>query len=217
MSQEQNLTATDAEPQIAPENTNSVDTGEASKDKVSNLLMDGVEGKGTSQKGGDTNKEEPIPLPTTVEEYDLEFLPESTINDEMLSNFKAELLKQGMTKAQAQGMASYYEKVAIEGQAAYEKSVIDQSQKWETEVKSDPEIGGDNYQKTLVDATRAMEQFSTDELRKIFTESGYGSNPDVVRMMAKIGSQMGEKSMVFGGSGNGKSDAELLYPTMSKK
>ena len=87
----------------------------------------------------------------------------------------------------------------------------------ETEVKSDPEIGGDNYQKTLVDATRAMEQFSSDAVRKIFTESGYGSNPDVVRMMAKIGSQMGEKSMVFGGSGNGKSDAELLYPTMSKK
>ena len=69
---------------------------------------------------------------------------------------------------------------------------------WENEVKSDPDMGGDKYPDTIADAKRAMDHFATDEFRNTLEESGLGSNPGVVRMMAKIGRAMKESRLRAG-------------------
>jgi hypothetical protein len=62
-------------------------------------------------------------------------------------------------------------------------------------AKADPEIGGDKFQESTVNALKGLEAFGFGEghaFRQRLTETGFGNDPDMIRVFAAIGVKYGE-------------------------
>ena len=68
---------------------------------------------------------------------------------------------------------------------------------FENAIKSDKEIGGANFEKSVTLASRVLQKFGTNELKQELDLSGYGSHPEVVRLLARIGSSIGDDSLIL--------------------
>jgi len=89
------------------------------------------------------------------------------------------------------------------------------SEQWKEELKSDPEVGGDNANETAELAKRFAEAYLPDELVSWLDETGYGNNPGIVKAFRKaaIDLDLAGDDMAKGGNGtsNPKNDSELFY------
>ena len=63
---------------------------------------------------------------------------------------------------------------------------------WAEQLKTDPEIGGAQLEKTKAMAAQAMSAFATDGLKQLLHTSRLGNHPEMVRLFAKIGEAIGE-------------------------
>lgn len=113
---------------------------------------------------------------------------------------------------------AYAAHVAAQQQAAQEAFTA-QVQSWADAVKADPEIGAANLPKTVSAAKRVLARFGDEQVTTLLEESGLGSHPGVVRMLAKIGAATAEDTTIQSTAvaAPEKSAAELLYPSMAKK
>jgi hypothetical protein len=86
---------------------------------------------------------------------------------------------------------------------------------WAEAVKSDPVLGGANFDTTATNARLAVNTFGSPELKQLLNETGYGNHPEFVRFCNKIGKLLREDSSVMARAGVGggpKDPAKLLYP-----
>lgn len=81
-----------------------------------------------------------------------------------------------------------------------QKALDDQRTGWETQIKSDPEFGGDKFLATMETASKAMQAFGTPELRMLLNESGIGSHPELVKLFHRMGTALTEDKMVLPGN-----------------
>lgn len=88
-------------------------------------------------------------------------------------------------------------------------------EKWVTEIKADPEIGGPNFQKMQQTVSKALDQFGTPKVREALNYTGAGNNPEIVKTFFKMASALVEGGIVKGGNPapGPKSAAETLWPT----
>jgi hypothetical protein len=87
--------------------------------------------------------------------------------------------------------------------------------KWVTEMKSDKEIGGDNFTPSVKQAQNAINKFGTPELKTALDSYGMGNHPELVRVFARIGKAMAEDTHVSGGNAGGELDqSKRLFPNM---
>lgn len=93
-----------------------------------------------------------------------------------------------------------------------------QRKTWETEVKTDKEIGGEAFGGNVKAAQRALDQFGTPELRAALDSTGMGNHPELVRTFVRIGKAMAEDNFIKGAtpSVGKKSAAEVLYGNSTK-
>ncbi|MCR5564004.1 MAG: hypothetical protein K6F46_11705 [Desulfovibrio sp.] len=100
---------------------------------------------------------------------------------------------------------------------AYQESQAAQLKKWVEEAKADKEFGGDNFDENVADAKRGLATFDTDgSIRAMLEETGYGSNPAVLKIFARVGKALGEDRLV-GSSGKKQDEKPLedrLWPDM---
>lgn len=87
---------------------------------------------------------------------------------------------------------------------------------WKASLKTDPVVGGAQYEANLQCVKRAMARYSTEEERARYNESKLGDYPDFVRFAYRVGKDLSEDSVAgTTGSGDTASDeAKLrrLYP-----
>lgn len=132
-----------------------------------------------------------------------EFL--TTLNDPKLS--RAEL---------AQKLVDLQTNFAKTQEEASTKLWEDQQQKWQDEVKADPEVGGDKMELALAGIAKVVQEYGTPELKQILDVTGAGNNVHVVKFMNKIAKALNEG----GGHVTGnpppeeKTTAQKLYPSM---
>ena len=90
----------------------------------------------------------------------------------------------------------------------------DQVKEWADAGMKDAEFGGDKYDENVATAIKGLEHVAGDEIKTILSQTGLGSHPEVIRMFLKIGTMLGDPSIVTaGGSVADKRDAaEILYP-----
>lgn len=69
---------------------------------------------------------------------------------------------------------------------------------WVKEIKEDKEFGGEKFEGTLEQAKRTLRNYGSDELEKFISDTGYGDNPHLIRMLAKIDKALGEDKIVQG-------------------
>jgi hypothetical protein len=152
------------------------------------------------------------------ESYDLK-LPEGALLKPEAVAKVAEFAKANqLTQAEAQAVLER-ENTAI---AAYveekQKEVETLSTKWVEEVKSDKELGGDNFAKTAEMARRAIDRFAP-EIKEDLNRTGLGNHPGFVRFAYRIGKAMADDTFISGNQPprQPKSIAEVFYGDSAKK
>jgi len=174
----------------------SQDDGEDDKDDTADDEKDGDDKKGD-------------------DEIALEKPKESRLSDADMERIAQFAKEQGLSKEAAQklvddensAMGAFLETLQNEHRQATEQ--------WREDVKSDKEIGGDNYKRSVEYAKRAVKKYGTDKLMEDLDSTGYGNHPEVVRVFARIGKAMEEADEVKSGqnSRGEKSVAEQFYPS----
>jgi hypothetical protein len=147
-------------------------------------------------------------------------LPEgAAVDDESLKAASTLFADSGLSQEQAQ---KFIDLAVSREQAAAQKGVrafVDLQTKWVSEIKADPDIGGDKFQATLASAARAIDRLDIPGLREALDLTGAGNNPAIVKAFARIGQMISEDRFR---PGNGappaaaKSPAEVIYGAQPK-
>jgi hypothetical protein len=72
---------------------------------------------------------------------------------------------------------------------------------WKASLKTDKEIGGDKYDASMKDALRVVNTLGTPELKKLFNDYSLGDHPEIVRVFARMASNLKEDTIDKDGKG----------------
>ena len=141
--------------------------------------------------------------------------PEGVQLDETaLAAFEPVAREMGLTQEQANKLVELQAGI-VQRQAEAHAA---QREAWKTEVKSDKEIGGDQYAPSVKAAQIALSKFGTPELRAALDASGLGNHPEVVRVFARIGKASADGKVLKGDPPmNQKSQAEVMFGDTTPK
>lgn len=154
--------------------------------------------------------------------YDTVKLADGSLLDKSdLEKVIAYATEKKLTPEQAADLLTQREQAATDLTARQTESFKKQIDQWASDVKSDKDLGGANFDATLADVKLAMDKFAPEgsTFRKIVNESGYGNHPEFVRFVAAIGKAMKEDKGLgnAGGGGNtnnnDKPNHEVFYKT----
>jgi len=120
--------------------------------------------------------------PESIDEYEYDFKDPEVVNNEEAQKFKEEALEHGLTKEQYQWLMGYFEQM----NEANTKASIDYA---ENTLK---EAWGDAYEDNLVNARKAYDVFADEDMNI----DEIGNNPTIIKLLAKIGAEIGEDSNV---------------------
>lgn len=90
--------------------------------------------------------------------------------------------------------------------------------KWQTEVRSDPEIGGAKLDANLGNIAKLLQKYDVPGVREAFTLTGAGNNPAIVKFLAKVAADLSESGPLAGAPGATaeRTLAQVLYPNQGK-
>jgi hypothetical protein len=147
-------------------------------------------------------------------------LPEgATVDGEQLKAATTLFADSGLSQEQAQkfvDLAVSREKAQAE---AGLRAFVDLQDKWVSEIKADPDVGGSRLEATIASATRAIDRLAIPGLREALDLTGAGNNPAIVKAFARIGQMIAEDRFR---PGNGappvapRSPAEVIYGAQPK-
>ena len=169
-----------------------------------NTLLDGGEGDGDDGAEGDDDAgsddddaEEGAP-----DEYDFTAgLPEGVEIDSSMAEHMAPVLKElNITQAQAEKLMAAYIEGGTAGAEASTNDVVQIIKGWKDTAQADPEIGGDKWKDTLVQANGVLKKFGTPELiQDVMIGQGVGNHPEVIRFVRRVAAAVGEDTLISGG------------------
>lgn len=137
------------------------------------------------------------------------------IPEENLKDFTEAAKRLGMSREQAAGMVEWHKAFTEKVNAANEQAKRNELAGWRDEIMKDADFGGANFKRTVADARKALRTFDPDgKLSALLRDSGWQNNPDVIRVVARVGKAMGEHE--FFGSGGGGRDSRPLFERIYK-
>ncbi|HEU6453911.1 MAG TPA: hypothetical protein VN201_00445, partial [Roseateles sp.] len=169
---------------------------------------------------GEEGKEKPAPTDADLhapEEYEpFTIEGDAQLDGEFLEAFTPLAKELDLPQGKAQRLA---ELGAKEGQRLAGKFVTDlrdrvdsNAKAWETAVKADPELGGEHHDEVMGTAAKALKTFGTPELHSFLLESRLGSNPEMVRLLYRMGKAISQDGVTPGRATPGtKADADVFY------
>ncbi|MBS0524323.1 MAG: hypothetical protein JSS04_11890 [Proteobacteria bacterium] len=101
--------------------------------------------------------------------------------------------------------------------AAAHKSVqafVDLQNQWVSEIKADPDIGGDRLKASLASANRAIDRLGVPGLREALNLTGAGNHPAIVKAFVRLGQMIAEDRFRPGHTNRPqipRSPAEVIY------
>ena len=160
--------------------------------------------------------------PVVPDKYELK-LPEGAILEAADVEDTAALAKElGLSNEAAQKLLEKRNADRATLLESQQQFLRDSVSSWENAVKADPEIIGEKgteFQANVKLAKQALNRFGSPELIKALKETGYGSHPDLVRMMVRVGKAMRSDEMHEGknlGGGGNRERAEKFYGQSTK-
>ena len=210
--------------------TNTQDNTEVKSDHIAEVKSDSKEegakkdgqeeAKSGEPKGLDTdNKEEPkaedkkAEEKVEVKEYEAFKLPKDVeLNKDVLNKFTD--LAKGLSLSQEDAqklidIASENVSGVVKAQSEAWTKTRDQ---WVTEIKADKDFGGSKFDETVERAQRTLKAYGSEKLLSFLDSTGYGDNPDIIRMLARIDKAVSEDKTVNGSpNSSNKSAADILY------
>ncbi len=132
--------------------------------------------------------------------YDLTMPKDSLLNPDVKDEILAHAKQEGLSNDAAQALLDREHK-AVE---KYNKAQLEEFETtrnvWVDEIKADKEIGGDKFNESVEMSRRVIERFGTEDFKSVLEETGWGNNPEVVRIFSRIGASMSEDQFVMPGS-----------------
>ena len=152
------------------------------------------------------------------EEYELEIPQEDGVDITLYKDATKALAKElNLSKEAAQKIIQRDLAMKAEGEKRISALVEEQKTKWADQTRSDQEIGGQNLDRSLGDARAVLDRFGTPAFKREITESGYGNNVELIRILSRIGKVMREDGFVQAQqpARDSRKIADLMYPSMS--
>jgi len=203
---------------MSEENTNAAtDAAENTDGQGTTLLTapeDDKKEAGKPEEGESNDGEKPAgDKPAEPEAYELSAPDGYPMGEAELKQLNAMCKEAKLSKEQGEAVLKY-----LHGNyTAYQESQAAQIKKWVEEARADKEFGGDKFDENVADARKGLATFDTDgSIRQMLEETGYGSNPAVLKIFARVGKALGEDRLV-GSGGKAKEDKPLedrLWPDM---
>ena len=152
-------------------------------------------------------------------DYDAFTLPEGIeMNDAALDQFRQLAKAAGLDQENAQKFVDLYTAAIVEAAESQQKLWADTQQNWVDQAKTDPEIGGDNFDANIGEAKRVLKEFGSPELDDALSLTGAGNHPEFIRLMSRVGKAISEDAMIPGRATTGPRTAEtILYPEMAQE
>lgn len=160
-----------------------------------------------------TEQAKPSDQQATEIQYDLKLAENSLLDQSKVDDVKAYAKSKGLSPEQAQDLLNR-EEATLKGFLEQQQNELQKaSEEWKKQAVLDKEIGGENFNKNVELAHRAIKRFGNETLTKYLDESGLGNHPDVIRMFMKIGQAMSEDKIIGSNSQGGqkKSLEEIFY------
>lgn len=152
------------------------------------------------------------PATQAPEKYDIK-APEGTEYDpKVLEAFTSAAREADLTQDAAQKLI---EKMAPALAARQNDQIQAIHNEWIEASTADKEIGGEKLRENLEVVSRAINTYGTPELRTLLNTTGLGSNPEVLRLLFRVGKTVSEDSHVGGrpgATGAAASGAASFYP-----
>ena len=121
-----------------------------------------------------------------------------------------------LNEEQAKAVMAYMQGNYTSFVAQQQEAMQAQAKTWIGEFQADKEFGGDKFNASLADAQRALATFDEGgTVCKMLAETGYGNNPDVLRIFARVGRALGEDQLA--GNGGGGAERKPLEDRLYKK
>lgn len=144
------------------------------------------------------DKDKPAGAPEAYEDFTL---PEGMEMDvEVLGAFKNLAKELNIPQAKAQQLIDFQTQLATKQAEEYQAAVAKQSQEWAASIKNDPEIGGENYEKSVASAVKVIEAFGDPSLKELLNTSGLGNHPSLFKFCHRISAAISEDKFVLPGS-----------------
>lgn len=142
-------------------------------------------------------------------------LPEGAVVDPESLAAAAELFRaSSLDQEQAQ---KFIDLAVSREQAAARKGAqafVDLQNKWVSEIKADPDIGGNRLTASLASASRAIDRLAVPGLREALNLTGAGNHPAVVKAFVRLGQMISEDRFLPGkdaAPAAPRSPAEVIY------
>jgi hypothetical protein len=147
-------------------------------------------------------------------EYKLAKPKDSRLSDADMERIESYAKDQGLSKEAAEKLVENQDNAHheyIESLQAEHKQVIKQ---WVDDVRTDKELGGEKFGESAEYAKSVVDRFGTDKFREYLNDTGYGNNPEVVRIFARIGKAMAPDTIVkeHSPSTGQRSLEDVFYP-----
>lgn len=157
-------------------------------------------------------------LLTSPDDYVFQFSPETVVDTMLIDEFKRFAFEQKMSLENARLMAQFYEKYVLGQSKKQSQEQAELLTSMQKACEEDSEFGGMNFHDNMRYAKAAVLRFDDGSLAKILNDTGFGSHPEVVRFMYRVGRALAEKEMPRAKESPAeRSAAELFYPSMVKK
>lgn len=170
--------------------------------------------------GKEEKKEEaPAVAKVVPEKYEFKVPEGMTIDAGLVEKVTPVFKEIGLSQEQAQKMVDAYAPYVKSQMESQQKALSDGYKKivddWKVETQK--ELGADSKAKLAI-AAKAINRFGTPKLREVLNETGLGNHKEVVNLLIKVGTLLGEDHFVEPNKqGTGTSQEAFLrkhYPTM---
>ncbi|MGJ5032274.1 hypothetical protein ACQR1I_35930 [Bradyrhizobium sp. HKCCYLS2038] len=139
-------------------------------------------------------------------------MPEGVkVDQAMVDALGPDFKELGLTSKQAQKLADKFVEVQQKRAADQGTAWAARVAGWAEEAKADKDIGGDKWDGTVKNATRAVNALGTPELKDYLETTGGGNHPELIRFMAKVGAMIREDVPASGGAGGNGKPADAAY------
>lgn len=128
-------------------------------------------------------------------------LPEGMeLDTAILGEFKDFAKELNLPQDKAQKIVDFQTKLAAKQAEEYQAAVTKQGEAWATAVKNDPELGGENYDKSVASAVKVIQAFGDDGLRDLLNNSGLGNHPALFKFCHRVSQAISEDKFVLPGN-----------------
>lgn len=133
---------------------------------------------------------------------------------DVLGEFKGLAKELNIPQDKAQKLIDFQTQLANKQAEQYQAAVTKQAQDWAASIKNDPEIGGENYDKSVASAIKVIQSFGDPALTELLNTSGLGNHPALFKFCHRISAAISEDKFVLPGSQTTtgrKSNEEVFY------